>query len=145
MTSPPTPDTLTAIAAQIDTGEPIAAATARILLDEVITLRSTLADADAEALVNEAKIRELSIRDGAVVLDVVPPHELAVLWVHCARGMLGDAPNYSETVVGLPAGDLEDPPGGTVSMTVKAAGEYENFIREIADLQARIDANEVVS
>ena len=77
-------------------------------------------DAAAEALAGQTRIRELSVKDSGINLDLIPPHEIALLWVHAARGMLGDAPNYSETPVEWPR--------EAMSMEVKAAGEYESFV-----------------
>lgn len=91
-----------------------------VLLAEVERLREELdrrAQVDAEALVDQTLMRELSVKDGVVGLDLVPPRELAAMWVHCARGMLGDAPNYTETPVEMPS----------VSMEVGLAGEVERY------------------
>jgi hypothetical protein len=41
-------------------------------------------------------------------------------WVHAAREMLGDAPNYSETRI--------DFPKASASMEVKAAGEFDRYV-----------------
>jgi hypothetical protein len=73
--------------------------------------------ADAEALADQTLMKGLTVKDGAISLDLIPPRELAALWVHCARGMLGDAENYSETRVDMPS----------ASMEVSRAGEFERF------------------
>lgn len=77
-------------------------------------------NAEAEALVDQTLLRELSVKDGGINLDLIPPHEIALLWVHAAKGMLGAAQNYTETPVDLPR--------ETMSMEVKAAGDYESFV-----------------
>lgn len=74
-------------------------------------------EAAAEALADQTLMKGLTVEDGAATLSLIPPREIAALWVHCARGMLGDAVNYSETRVDLPS----------VSMEVGLAGEFERF------------------
>ena len=80
---------------------------------------AALADGEtaAEALADQTLMKGLTVKDGAISLDLIPPRELAALWVHCARGMLGDAENYSETRVDMPS----------ASMEVSRAGEFERF------------------
>lgn len=73
--------------------------------------------AEAEALADQTLMRGLTVKDGAVNLELLPPREIAAVWVHCARGMLDDAPNYSETRVDFPQ----------VSMEVGLAGEPERY------------------
>lgn len=90
------------------------------LLAEVDRLNAELErriDADAEALADKTLMRGLTVEDGAVNLDLIPPREIAAIWVHCAVGMLGDAPNYTETEVKMPS----------VSMEVSPAGSYDRY------------------
>lgn len=92
------------------------------LRGEVARLEAEGVDRMAERFVEEARIRSLEIRNGSVNLDMEPARELVAAWVGAARTMLGDAPNYTETVVAIPTDD--DP---TVSMEVKLAGEFERY------------------
>jgi hypothetical protein len=71
-------------------------------------------DTEAEALADQTLVRGLTVEGGAVNLDLIPPREIAAVWVHCAVGMLGDAPNYSETRVDMPKVSLEISPAGTL-------------------------------
>lgn len=68
----------------------------------------------AQALADQTLMRDLTVKDGAVNLDLIPPREIAAIWVHCAVGMLGDAPNYSETPVDMPQVSMEISPAGSV-------------------------------
>ncbi|WP_433542080.1 hypothetical protein ACQP10_37980 (plasmid) [Streptosporangium sandarakinum] len=108
------------------------------VLDALAEHEEQRAQRAAEALADQTMIRSLTAKDGGINLDLVPPHELALLWVHCARGMLGESPNYSETLVELP----------TASMEVKLAGEYERFalivqrVGKLSPHQARHAAEE---
>lgn len=68
-------------------------------------------DRMAEHFINETKIRSMDFRNG-MSMNLEPARELAAVWVGCARGMLGDAPNYSET---------------SVTFTVSLAGEAERY------------------
>lgn len=84
---------------------------------EIERLRAELErriDADAEALADKTMMRGLTVKDGAVNLDLIPPREIAAIWVHCAVGMLGDAPNYTETEVKMPSASMEISPAGSV-------------------------------
>ncbi|MER7213147.1 hypothetical protein ABT340_39300 [Streptosporangium sp. NPDC000239] len=73
--------------------------------------------ADAEALADQTLVKGLTVEDGTATLSLIPPREIAAVWAHCAKGMLGDAPNYSETPVTYPS----------VSMEVIPAGEPERY------------------
>ncbi|MFC6080997.1 hypothetical protein [Sphaerisporangium aureirubrum] len=75
-------------------------------------------DAEAQALADETGLRSLTVKGGALNISLAPPRELAALWVRCARGMLGDAPNYTETRVDVP----------TASMEVGQAGSAERYL-----------------
>ncbi|MER6515061.1 hypothetical protein ABT158_50235 [Nonomuraea sp. NPDC001636] len=66
----------------------------------------------AQALADQTLLRGLTVEDGGINLDLIPPREIAALWVHCAIGMLGDAPNYTETEVKMPSVSLEISPAG---------------------------------
>ncbi|TDD54566.1 hypothetical protein E1286_05080 [Nonomuraea terrae] len=68
-------------------------------------------DRMTEHFVNETKVRSMDFRNG-MSMDLEPARELAAVWVGCARGMLGDAPNYTET---------------KVTYTVSLAGEVEEY------------------
>lgn len=72
----------------------------------------------ADALVNQAKFKSMSVEEGAAVLNLESPREIVIAWVWAARAMLGDAPNYSETRIDFPS----------ASMEVKAAGEVERYV-----------------
>jgi hypothetical protein len=76
----------------------------------------------AETFVEETRIRSMDFRDG-LSMDLEPSRTLAALWVGAARGMLGDAPNYSETEIDF---GLADPPG--VEMATRLAGEVERYV-----------------
>lgn len=71
-----------------------------------------------EELADQAQMKGMTVENGTVALDVVPPHEIALLWVNAARGMLGDAENYTETRIDFPKTQME----------VKLAGEVERFV-----------------
>jgi hypothetical protein len=75
----------------------------------------------AAELTEETRIRSMDFRNGAA-MDIEPSRTLVARWVGAARGMLGDAPNYSETEVEL---GRADPPG--YEMTVGLAGQ-ERFV-----------------
>ncbi|MEU8323795.1 hypothetical protein AB0C33_35995 [Nonomuraea sp. NPDC048881] len=47
--------------------------------------------AGAEALADQTLLRSLTVEGGSINLDLIPPREIAAVWVHCAIGMLGDA------------------------------------------------------
>ncbi|MGV9536586.1 hypothetical protein ACWEU6_36195 [Streptosporangium sandarakinum] len=66
-------------------------------------------EAVAEALVGRTLMTGLKAENGKAVLSMVPPRELALVWVECARGMLADAPNYSETPVEFEVGLAGEP------------------------------------
>lgn len=85
-------------------------------LDAVVHELETLAN--AEAVARQAMLEGMSVEQGATVLSLRPPRELAIMWVHMARGMLGDAENYSETRVDFPSWSVE----------VKAAYEVDRYV-----------------
>lgn len=74
-------------------------------------------DQRAEKLVDQTMLQELAVRDGVPTVTVIPAPELAAIMFDSFREMLGDAPNYTETIL--------EPSG--VAMVVGAAGERERF------------------
>jgi hypothetical protein len=95
----------------------------------------------AARLLDDYRLRSMDFRDGAS-LDLEPSREMVARWVGAARGMPGDAPNYTETEVDL---GLPDPPG--VEMTVGLAGEERFVFRlqrrgKLTPHQARMRAEE---
>jgi hypothetical protein len=93
----------------------------------------------AHAFADQTQLRQLFVNDdGEPELDLVPPHELALAFVHTAKGMLGKAPNYTETPVEFPA----------VAMEVSAAGDPERFLLtvqragKVTPHEARVKAEE---
>ncbi|MEU4825080.1 hypothetical protein AB0H37_24680 [Actinomadura sp. NPDC023710] len=96
----------------------------------------------ADRFMEQTKIRSMEIR-GGMDLDLEPSRELVALWVGAARGMLGDAPNYTETLFEVPTDD--DP---KVSMEVKLAGEVDRYafvlqrVGKVTPHQARMQAEE---
>jgi hypothetical protein len=79
-------------------------------------------DRMAEYFVEETRIRSMDFRNG-MSMDLVPSRTLVALWVGAARGMLGEAVNYSETEIDY---GLADPPG--VEMDVRLASRGEHFV-----------------
>lgn len=96
----------------------------------------------ADRFMEQTKIRAMEIR-GGMDLDLEPARELVALWVGAARGMLGDAPNYTETPIEAPTDN--DP---KVSMEVKLAGEIDRYafvlqrVGKVTPHQARMQAEE---
>ena len=114
---------------------------------ELEQLRAELerrADADAEALADQTLMKGLTVKDGAANLELIPPREIAAVWVHCAIGMLGDAPNYTETEVKMPSVSMEISPAGTYdryALIVQRVGKLTpHEARQAAE--ARADAAE---
>lgn len=68
----------------------------------------------AAAVDRQTLLSKMSIDQGALEIDVVPPREVVIGWVLAARDLLGDAENYSETPVELPP---------SVEMSIGTAGE----------------------
>jgi hypothetical protein len=81
---------------------------ARAEADELRAELERRITADAEALADQTLMRGLTVERGKLELNLIPPREIVAVWVHAAREMLGDAPNY-------------------VEMEVKLAGEVEGF------------------
>lgn len=73
----------------------------------------------AQHYVDDTHIRSMEFRNGAE-MELVPAQDMVAVWVATARTMLGDAPNYSETRVDLPAEKVE--------MELKLAGEVDRYV-----------------
>ncbi|EFC80088.1 hypothetical protein [Parafrankia sp. EUN1f] len=73
--------------------------------------------------------REMTTGPDGVHLSLQPAREVVALWAAAARGMLGDAPNYAETPISMPA-DVDEgrADGRGIEMTVSRAGEMDEFI-----------------
>lgn len=79
-------------------------------------------DRMADRFMEQTRIRSMDFRNG-LAMDLEPAQEQVAIWVGAARGMLGDAPNYTETRMDVPTDD--DP---KVSMEVKLAGELDRYV-----------------
>ncbi|BFP50053.1 hypothetical protein KCMC57_64210 (plasmid) [Kitasatospora sp. CMC57] len=66
----------------------------------------------AEQVVNETHLKAMDFRNG-MAMELEPSQDMVAAWVGAARGMLGDAPNYSET---------------PIEMEVKVAESPESFV-----------------
>lgn len=75
-------------------------------------IEAVLAEAAAQRWLDkqltETGIRAMDFRNGAS-MELEPAREMVAHWVGAARGMLGDAPNYSETPVEMVVKVGEDP------------------------------------
>lgn len=75
-------------------------------------IEAVLAEASAQRWLNkqlaETGIRAMDFRNGAS-MELEPAREMVAHWVGAARGMLGDAPNYSETPIEMVVKVGEDP------------------------------------
>lgn len=84
--------------------------------EPVAQLRPVVEDLLAEAAAQrwldkqlaETGIRAMDFRNGAT-MELEPAREMVAHWVGAARGMLGNAPNYSETAVEMVVKVGEDP------------------------------------
>ncbi|HET6285752.1 MAG TPA: hypothetical protein VFG15_03240 [Amycolatopsis sp.] len=79
-------------------------------LAQLVAERQRLTD----AVERQTLLSHLSIDQGAMKIDVVPPREVIINQVLAARALLDDAENYSETPVELPP---------SVEMDIGTAGE----------------------
>lgn len=65
-------------------------------------VRAVLAEAAAKQWIDkqlaEAGLKAMDFRNG-MAMEIEPAREMVAHWVGAARGMLGDAPNYSETPI----------------------------------------------
>ena len=52
----------------------------------------------AEQVVNETHLKAIDFRNG-MAMELEPSRDMVAAWVGAARGMLGDAPNYTETPI----------------------------------------------
>jgi hypothetical protein len=77
----------------------------RAELDE---MRDTAANRFVEELTNQTKLRSIDFRNG-MHMDLEPAREIVAAFVACARTMLGDAPNYTETKVEMDVKVAESP------------------------------------
>lgn len=68
----------------------------------------------ADAVERQTLLSTMSIDQGALNIEVIPPREVVIHWVLAARNLLGTAENYSETPVELPP---------SVEMGIGTAGE----------------------
>lgn len=120
-------DQLAGLAA--DTLDDICPATMTALGDDPAELRplveAILAEAAAERWIEkqmaETGIRAMDFRNGAS-MDLEPARELVAHWVGAARGLLGDAPNYSETKLEFDVKVAESPELYTIVVQRHALG-----------------------
>lgn len=77
-------------------------------------------DEFAADLAERAGIRSMGIRNGGFNMDIAEAREITAIYVAVARAMLGDAENYSETRVDVPADHVE--------LELKLAGEMERYV-----------------
>lgn len=68
-----------------------------------------------EEQISQTGIRAMEFRNGAH-LELEPARDMLALWVGACRGLIGDAPNYSETPL-----TILGKPGDKISMDVKLA------------------------
>ncbi|MDX2702184.1 hypothetical protein PV350_04895 [Streptomyces sp. PA03-6a] len=88
-------------------------------------VEAVLAEAAAERWIqkqlDETGIRSMEFRNGAH-MDLEPARELVAHWVGAARGLLGDAPNYSETKLEFDVKVAESPEMYTLVVQRHAPG-----------------------
>lgn len=89
-----------------DEESPTDPAKLRTTLDALASAQQRIAELEdlgierhAEMLVNEVRLRSLEIRNGGFKMEMDEARELAAIYVACARTMLGDAENYTETPI----------------------------------------------
>lgn len=111
------------------------------------------------AVERQTQLTKMSINEGALEIDVIPPREVVINHVLAARAMLGDAQNYSETPVELPpsaefgigtAGEryvvIVQRPGKLTphQARLRAEAKYERIrdaVLALADEQGQVAAN----
>ena len=71
---------------------------------------------------DQTRMRAMEIRDGGVTLPLVPSQEMAAMWIGACRGLLQEAPNYSETIF-----ESENLKNGGVSIDVGLGGSPERY------------------
>lgn len=69
------------------------------LLARIAELEELGIERHAEMLVDEVRLRSIEIRNGGFKMELDEARDLAAIYVACARSMLGDAENYSETPI----------------------------------------------
>lgn len=88
---------------------PLTPAEAKDAADAALAVFDEVAlDRMADQLMEQTRLRSMDFRNG-FDMDVEPARELAAIWVACARAMLGDSENYSETPVEFEVGLGVDP------------------------------------
>lgn len=101
-----------------------------------------------EEQIKQTGIRAMEFRSGAS-MELEPAREMLAMWVGACRGLIGDAPNYSETPLTILA-----KPGDKFSMDVKLAETpverytitvQRDTLGAITPHQARQRAEEVIS
>ncbi|MFF1444187.1 hypothetical protein [Streptomyces sp. NPDC058295] len=99
-------------------------------------VRAILAEAAAQKWIqkqlDETGLKSMDFRNG-MAMDIEPAREMVAHWVGAARGMLGNAPNYSETPVTMDVKVAESPE--TFAFTLQRVGK-------ITPHQARLKAEE---
>lgn len=107
-------------------------------------MQDTAANRFVEELTNQTKLRSIDFRNG-MHMDLEPAREIVAAFVACARTMLGDAPNYTETKVEMDVKVAESPetftfvvqrrePGCLTPHEARVAAEGK-----VAQLQARLE------
>lgn len=96
------------------------------LVDANAMVEELLAEAAAQRWVadriKQIGIRSMDFRNGAS-MDLEPAREMVAMWVGACRGLLGDAPNYSETIM-----DVLPNVGDAIETTVKVAESLDRYI-----------------
>jgi hypothetical protein len=94
-------------------------------------VEAVLEDAVAQRWIAEQmsqiSIRSAEYRDGVTQMDLEPARELLALWVGAARGLIGEGPNYSETVLTDRVDHLAHT-GAKLEMGVKVAESPDKYI-----------------
>lgn len=90
-----------------------------------------LDDAVAQRWITEQmaqiSIRAAEYRNGAATMDLEPAREMVAMWVGACRGLIGDGPNYSETVLTNRVDHLANV-GDKVEMGVKVAESTDRYV-----------------
>lgn len=99
--------------------------------DAQAVIESVLQDAVAQRWITEQMsqigIRSAEYRNGVTQMDLEPARELVALWVGVCRGMIGEGPNYSETVLTDRVDHLASA-GDKIEMGVKVAEAPDKYI-----------------
>jgi hypothetical protein len=87
-------------------------------------VEAVLAEAGAERWIqkqmDETGIRSMEFSNGGS-MEIQPAREMAAAWVGCARSILGNAPNYTETSM------TDEPPADSYTMETQLTGQVERF------------------